>query len=79
MKREEILVKLQEIFREVFGKNNLIISEETNASDIEEWDSLMHISILEAVQEDFSVSFALNEIVEMKNVGDMVSGIQTKM
>lgn len=79
MKREDILVKLNEIFVDVFGDEDLHISEETNADDIEAWDSLTNISILAAVQDEFSVSFDIDEIVKMKNVADIVTGITVKL
>lgn len=73
-----ILKKLELIFRDIFGKDTLEINMSTNANDIEEWDSLTHISILASVQDDFGVSFDMDEIIEMKNVGDMVEAIKVK-
>ena len=79
MKKEEIMEKLCEIFTDVFGDENLEISEETSAEDIEEWDSLTNISILAAVQDEFSVTFEIDEIVAMKNVGEMIQAIMEKL
>lgn len=79
MNSKLIMEKLTDIFRDVFGDDELIISEGTNSSDIEGWDSLMHINILAAVQDEFKVSFKMDEIVEMKNVGDMVNAIMGKI
>ena len=79
MKKEELIKKLQEIFADVFGDPSIEINESTNADDIEAWDSLTNISILAAVQDEFSVSFEIDEIVAMKNVGEMVEAIMGKM
>ncbi|SCW27251.1 acyl carrier protein [Eubacterium ruminantium] len=79
MKKEDIMVKLQEIFADVFGNDNLSINEETNADDIDAWDSLTNITILAAVQDEFSVSFEIDEIVAMKNVGEMIAAIAEKI
>ncbi len=79
MKKEEIMEKLQEIFADVFGDEELCINEETNADDIVAWDSLTNISILAAVQDEFSVSFEIDEIVAMKNVGEMIKAIMEKL
>lgn len=79
MKKEEIMVKLQAIFADVFGDENLSINEDTNADDIDAWDSLTNISILAAVQDEFSVSFEIDEIVAMKNVGEMIDAISEKL
>ena len=79
MKKEELMKKLQEIFADVFGDPSIEINESTNANDIEAWDSLTNISILAAVQDEFTVSFEIDEIVAMKNVGEMVEAIMGKM
>lgn len=79
MNTEEIMRKLQDIFIDVFNDKDIIITEKTNAEDIETWDSLKNISILAAVQDEFSVSFEIDEIVAMKNVGDIINAIMGKL
>ena len=79
MKKEEIIEKLQEIFVDVFGDENIRITEETSAEDIAAWDSLTNISILAAIQDEFAVTFEIDEIVVMKNVGDMINSIMLKL
>jgi acyl carrier protein len=79
MNRENILEKLTEIFKDVFGDESLAITETTNADDIEGWDSLTHITIIEAVQGEYNIAFDLDEVIEMKNVGDMVDNIEKKI
>lgn len=79
MQRNEILKKVQIIFQDIFDDDTLKISEGTSAVDIEAWDSLTHINILAAIQDEFSVSFSMSEIAEMKSVGDIISEIQKKI
>lgn len=79
MVKEEILKKLQEIFMDVFADQNISLDENTNANDIEGWDSLTHITILEAVQDEYGITFELDEIIEMQNVGDMIDAISRKI
>ncbi len=79
MRRDEVINKLSEIFKDVFANDKLEITEKTNADDIEGWDSLTNINILAAVQDEFSVSFDMDEIVAMKNVKDIVDGIIGKI
>lgn len=78
MQKNEVLARMQEIFRDVFDEDALNITAETSASDIEEWDSLMHITLVSAVEKEFGVRFALGELQELKNVGDMVDLILSK-
>ena len=78
MKKEEIIKKLEKIFSDLFDEE-MSLDEKTSPADIDEWDSLMQISILAAVQDEFDVSFEIDEIVAMKNVGDIISAIEEKM
>lgn len=76
MERNEILEKLNEIFRDVFDDDSITVTEETTSSDIEDWDSLTHITLISEVEDEFDVKFAMKEVVGMKNVGEMVDIIE---
>lgn len=71
--------KLQDIFRDVFGDDKIQLSEEMSAQDIEGWDSLQHILILAAVQDEFGISFDVDEIMNINNIGDMIKSIEGKI
>lgn len=71
MTHEEIMGRLTEVFRDVFDDDSICISDETTADDIEEWDSLAHINLIEAVEKEFSMTFQMREVSGMKNVGEM--------
>ncbi len=71
MDREEIFVKLNEVFRDVFDDDSITVTDATTADDIEEWDSLEHINLLAAVEQEFGVKFNMGQVVSMKNVGEM--------
>jgi acyl carrier protein len=79
MKREEILEKIKEIFKDEFDDRNLVIKEETTAADVEGWDSLKHISLIEAIEDEFDIRFTMVEVNGMKNVGEMVSIIAERI
>ena len=72
MTRQAIYERLQEVFRDVFDDESLVIGDETTADDIEDWDSLEHISLINAVEREFGLKFKMNEVSTMKNVGEMV-------
>ena len=74
-----VLEKLQEIFRDVFDDEGIILTHETTAKDIEDWDSLAHINLILAIKEEFAIDFSLEEVSEYKNVGDMVNAIESKI
>lgn len=79
MTREEIMKQLNEVFCEVFDDEDIRITETTTANDIEDWDSLMHISLVNAVEMAFDVRFEMKDIVKWKNVGEMVDVIEREI
>ncbi len=79
MTREEIYKELTEVFHDVFDDDEIVISDETTADDIEDWDSLENINLLVSIQSRFSVKFSMEEIALLKNVGEMVDAILARM
>ena len=75
----DILKKLQPIFQDIFEDDELLITAESNAATVEDWDSLAHIVLIFAIEQEFEIKFALGELEAMKNVGDMVELMQTKL
>ena len=72
MTRENVYEKLNEIFRDVFDDEDITVNDATTADDIEDWDSLEHINLVVAVEEEFSFKIPMGKVVTMKNVGEMV-------
>ncbi|MDD2969896.1 MAG: acyl carrier protein [Lachnospiraceae bacterium] len=79
MSREEVFEKLNTVFCDVFDDEDIKVSETTTADDIEDWDSLEHINLMAAVEKEFSIKFTMGQIVSMKNVGEMVTLILSKL
>ena len=74
----EIYERLNDIFRDVFDDDSICVSPTTTAADIEDWDSLSHITLMAAVEDEFRMKFSMKEVVEMKNVGEMVTIIAAR-
>ena len=72
MTREEVFEKLNEVFRDIFDDGAIVVSDTTNADDIEDWDSLSHINLVVSVEKEFGIKFSMGETQKMKNVGEMV-------
>lgn len=79
MEDQEILSKITEIFCSVLKKQNVIIEAATTTADIDGWDSLSHMMIIDSIEKRFSVKFKLMEIMKFNNVGDMVVCIKKKL
>ncbi len=73
MDKREIVAKLTEIFRDVFDDDSINITPQMSADDLEEWDSISHISLISSVEGEFGIKFSMPEVVGMKNVGEMVN------
>lgn len=79
MERTAIIEKLTAVFHEVFNDNNIVLSEEMTAKDVENWDSLTHMLMITKVEETFGVKFKLKELNKLKMVGDLINTIETKL
>mgnify|MGYP006165009165 FL=1 len=73
MARDEVFKIVQNIFRDIFDIEDLIINNQTNADEIEDWDSLNHILLVSSIEKEFKIKFALGELVEIKDVGSMIN------
>lgn len=71
MTRNELMAGLQEIFREQFDDETIVLKDETTAADIEDWDSLAHMELIARVEAQYSIQFSLGEINSFANVGEM--------
>ena len=79
MKREEIIEKLTCIFRNVFTDATLIITDEMTSNDVEKWDSLTHMLMISEVETAFEIKFKLKDLNKMKNVGNLIDIIESKL
>ena len=68
-----------EIFRTIFSDDDLTINAATSASDIPDWDSLAHIRLFMAMEQTFEIQFSLDEVEDLKNVGEIVELIIVKV
>jgi acyl carrier protein len=79
MKREEIFKKVSIIFQEVLEDDDIVISEDQGAKDIDEWDSLTHIMLVVETEKEFQLKFLSSEIANWNNIGEMITAIESKL
>ena len=79
MTREEVLAQVNEVIQDVFDDEDIVVTEETVASDVDGWDSLMHITLIGTIEDEFDIKFAMKDVVGMKNVGQMVDLIMEQL
>ena len=79
MTREEVYERLNGVFQEVFDDDTIQVNDATTADDIEDWDSLTHITLVSSVEDEFGIKFSMKDVIGMKNVGEMVDIIMEDM
>lgn len=75
---EAVISQVGEIMADTFDLDDLVVTPQTTAADIEEWDSLSHIRLVVAIERAFGIKFSNAEIEGLKNVGDLVALVQRK-
>lgn len=73
-----LMEQVTDIFREVFDDPELVITEDTNASHIEDWDSIAQINLIIAFEDKFKIKFVTKELDELTCVGDMLNLLRSK-
>lgn len=66
---DDLNAKLVSVIRHVFGDPTLVLTDAMTAEDIPDWDSLNHLNLVIAIQKEFQIKFALNEIASLKEPG----------
>ena len=79
MDRNEIYSRVNEVFRDVFDDQTITVNDNTTADDIEDWDSLAHITLISAIEDEFHIRFDMKIILKMKNVGELVDYIEKSL
>jgi acyl carrier protein len=78
MEKEQVEIKLTDIFRKVFNNDSLVLRNEMTANDVDNWDSLSHMILISEIENDFAIKFRLKDLNKMRNVGDMIDIIISK-
>ena len=78
LSKDEIIERLDDVFRDVFDDDTLEVDENTTADDIEDWDSIEHITLIGAVEDEFKMRFKMGEVSGMNDVGEMIGIIEQR-
>jgi acyl carrier protein len=78
MTESEIYAALDEIFRDVFLRDDIALTPGLSAKDVAGWDSFKQIDIILAIEARYHVKFNTRELDSLHNVGDLVRVIAAK-
>lgn len=71
--------QLTQVFRNVFQDSKIQITRETTAADIDQWDSITHLELITATEEEFKIEITGFDVMALKNVGDLLDLIARKL
>ena len=63
--------RLELVFREVFDDEELVLQEHTASGDVQGWDSVAHINLMFAIEEEFGITFPGNKLAELRDIGEL--------
>ena len=72
MDRPRVMSEVQEIFRDNFDDDSIVLTDATSAADIDDWDSLEQINLLTTIEKKYGLKFNLADVRNLANIGDMV-------
>ena len=76
---KKIYSKLSKIFDAIFDLKKKKLKKLTNSNDISNWDSLNNLKLIIVLEKEFKIKFDPDEIVEIKNVGELIKSIEKKI
>ena len=76
---EVLLGRIQDVFQRVFDDDEITVSRQTTAKDIEAWDSLMHVNLMLAIEREFKTRFTSSEVAGLTNVGELADLLKSKL
>jgi acyl carrier protein len=79
MEKAEVTEKLTLILRKVLNHDSLVLRDDMTANDVDNWDSLSHMIIINDIETVFSIKFRLKDLNKMRNVGNMIEVIISKL
>ena len=79
MDRDEVMAKVTEIAREIFDDEELELYDDTIAADVDGWDSLTHLSVMNEIENEFDIKFEMREVQGLGNVGELIDVIMERI
>ena len=62
------VLSVEEVVARVFNLDASEVTDQSSKETIAEWDSMGHLSLITGLQEEFKVSFAIADAMEMTSV-----------
>lgn len=79
MQEQEILKEMEGLVGSVLKRDNITLSPATVAADVDGWDSLTHMMIIDSIERKYNIKFKLKEVMKFNNLGDIIACVQSKV
>jgi acyl carrier protein len=79
MRETEVYAFLTELFHDVFLRDDIVLSPDLSAKDVEGWDSIKQVEIVIGTEEHYSIKFTTRELDRLQCVGDLASAVMSKV
>ncbi len=76
MERQELIKKIRKSFEKVLEHSNFELTETTTANDVDGWESVTHMMIINEIENEFNIKFKLMDLMNMNNFGDLLKIIE---
>ena len=75
MNKDQVMARLTKVFRDVFDDESIVLTDQTGPDDIDDWDSLAHISLIAAVENEFGIRFNVKTALHLKTAGEIADAV----
>ena len=76
---QDVLARVQKAFSGAFEVDPASITINTVPADIRAWDSMGHVTLASSLEQEFKLTFDVDELMEMENVREIVRIVQGKL
>ena len=74
----DITDRLTEVFRITFGDETLVLDPAMTADDVAGWDSVSHITLIYAIEDEFGIKFSTRDLEGLTCVGDLIETVRRR-
>lgn len=75
---QKILEKITPVVREVFENPTMVVTNDLNADNVADWDSVHHISLIVGIEDATGMAFTSDELANLQSIGDFVQLLSSK-
>ena len=72
------LDRIRKVAAKEFNVDAATLGPSTEAADVSGWDSSTHLVLMMALEDEFGISFELDEVTELTNIGAIADAIDAR-